>query len=80
VLYADRINWVGMAETDLPFEAEVKTRYHQKPIPATACRMADGRMKVTFTQPVRAITPGQAVVLYQGDSVLCGGRILTSES
>ena len=36
----------------------------------------DGTVEVTFDQPQRAITPGQAVVLYDGDTVLGGGTIL----
>jgi tRNA-specific 2-thiouridylase len=53
-----------------------KIRYAHK---GTACVLtpeADGRIKVQFQEPVRAITPGQAVVFYEQDYVLGGGSIL----
>lgn len=51
-----------------------KIRYRSPAVPASA-RVQDGRMEVTFDTPQRAITPGQSVVLYQGDTVVGGGII-----
>lgn len=58
-----------------PIRIKAKTRSRQTEQPATAYPMADGRVKVLFDQPQRAITPGQAVVLYDGDTVVGGGTI-----
>jgi len=52
-----------------------KVRYRSPDTPATVSMLQDGRVLVTFDQPQRAITPGQAVVFYQGDEVLGGGLI-----
>ena len=43
---------------------------------ATVTVLADGHVHLVFDEPQRAITPGQAVVLYDGDTVLGGGTIL----
>lgn len=51
------------------------TRYRHAPQPATAHITEDGLLYLEFDAPQRAITPGQAVVLYDGDLVLSGGTI-----
>ena len=51
-------------------------RYHQREQAATVTVLSDGRVHLVFDEPQRAITPGQAVVLYGGDTVLGGGTIL----
>ena len=48
-------------------------------IPAVPYPLLDGSVRVVFDEPQRAITPGQAVVLYDGDFVLGGGRIVNAE-
>ncbi len=68
-------NWFPFDSLREPLRVEAKTRYRQAQQPATAYPMADGRVRVVFDQPQRAITPGQAVVLYQGDLVVGGGTI-----
>ena len=51
----------------------------QKEAPATVTPIDEKRVKVVFDEPQRGITPGQAVVFYDGDQVLGGGRILRSK-
>ena len=53
-----------------------KTRYNQVEQSATVYPLDDGKIKVIFDTPQRAITKGQAVVMYQGEFVLGGGTIL----
>ena len=51
------------------------TRYRQKEFAATAVPLPRRRLRLDFDAPQRAVTPGQAVVLYDGDLVLGGGTI-----
>ena len=74
-LTANEMYWlVGVAPVS-PFRCTAKTRYSQKECPATAEILPDGRLRLIFDEAQRAITPGQAVVLYSGDEVLGGGTI-----
>jgi tRNA-specific 2-thiouridylase len=54
---------------------EAQIRYRHAPAAARVEPLADGRARVRFDEPQRAITPGQAVVLYDGDALLGGGWI-----
>lgn len=78
-LIADRLNFLvdRPAET---FRAQVKIRYLHRATPATVEFVEPDRVRVMFDQPQRAITPGQAVVFYDGDVVLGGGWIDGTES
>jgi len=78
-LYANRLNF--MAESDIEGEIEVvaKIRYNHKGARCKIKKLEDDFIKCQFDEPQRAITPGQAVVFYQGDYVLGGGTILYSE-
>ncbi len=58
-----------------PMAVTAKTRHSQHEQGATVYPEADGTVRVVFDSPQRAITPGQAVVLYQGDLVIGGGTI-----
>ena len=58
-----------------PMEVTARARYNQKEQPATVYPEENGSARVVFHQPQRAMTPGQAVVLYQGDLVVGGGTI-----
>ena len=49
--------------------------YRHKEQPATATIFADGKARIVFDEPQRAITPGQSAVLYDGEIVLGGGII-----
>ena len=74
-LTACRVNWISGEVPAEPVRCQARTRYSHHEVDAVAEAQPDGRMKVTFDQSVRAITAGQAVVLYRGDEVLGGGTI-----
>lgn len=73
---AKEVNWVSVACTDQPLRVEAKIRYNQKPQPATLYPQDQQCMTVVFDAPQRAATPGQALVCYSGDLLLCGGVIV----
>ena len=74
-LTACRVNWIaGDAPCD-PVRCTAKTRYSQTEADATAEALPDGRLRLRFDVPQRAVTAGQAVVLYRGEEVLGGGTI-----
>lgn len=76
-LTACDFNWISLEEPPKsPITVGVRTRYHAKESRAEAVANADGTVTVRFEQPQRAIAPGQAVVLYDGDIVVGGGRIV----
>jgi len=58
-----------------PMRCQARIRHQHRPAPATACLTDDGMLSVTFDEPQSAVTPGQAIVLYDGDRVLGGGWI-----
>lgn len=75
-LFCDRINFMGMENLENPRRVWAKVRYAHK---GEWCKIRmDGtdRIFCEFEKPVRAITPGQAVVFYDGEYVLGGGTIL----
>jgi tRNA-specific 2-thiouridylase len=69
------LNLISVSELNEPVRATVKTRYSQKETPATLYPPENGRMLVLFDTPQRAVTPGQAAVFYDGDTVIGGGTI-----
>ena len=74
-LEADDWNWIPFPELTKPMQVEAKARYNQPPRPATVYPGENGIARVVFDEPQRALTPGQAVVLYDGDLVVGGGTI-----
>lgn len=74
-LTAERVNWLSIPEPDGPLPVTAKTRYSQRETAATVEPLPGGRIRMVFAEPQRAITPGQAVVFYDGDLVLGGGTI-----
>ena len=74
-LYARDVNWVSIPQPEREIRVQAKIRYRHEPQPAAAKMTEGGLLQVTFDTPQRAITKGQAVVLYDGDLVLGGGRI-----
>ena len=75
---AGDFNWIAMDAPSGPVRCRARARYHQPEQPATAYAEADGTVRVEFDQAQRALTPGQAIVLYDGDTLLGGGTILYS--
>jgi tRNA-uridine 2-sulfurtransferase len=76
-LLADRVSWVaGRAPDDGPFEASVRIRYRGDDVAAVIEPIADERIRVEFRTPQRAVAPGQSAVIYLGDELLGGGRIV----
>ena len=78
-LLASHVNWISGQIPAVPVRCAAKTRYSQVETPCTAYPLPDGGLRVVFDLPQRAITAGQAVVLYDGDEVLGGGTIEKSE-
>lgn len=74
-LRAEGMNWFPFDTPDGPRRCTVKTRHSQRETPATVHPLENGGALVEFDVPQRAVTPGQAVVLYDGDYVLGGGTI-----
>jgi tRNA-specific 2-thiouridylase len=74
-LIARDVNWVAWPGIIGPERAQVKIRNRHVAASATISPAEDGRVKVEFDQPQRAVTPGQAAVFYDGDLVLGGGWI-----
>ena len=74
-LQADDLNWISIPSLNDPIRCRAKVRYRQKEQWATVSPEEEGRVRVTFDEPQRAITPGQAVVFYDGDTVIGGGTI-----
>ena len=75
-LTANDFNWIAYDVPPRELRATARVRYHQREQAATATVLEDGYVHLVFDEPQRAITPGQAVVLYDGDTVLGGGTIL----
>jgi len=73
-LSATNLSWVSGKAPREPINITAKIRY-KSPETAAELSIRDGRAEVQFVKPQRAITPGQAVVFYQGDAVLGGGTI-----
>ena len=74
-LIACQINWSGLDVLEKNLRAQARVPYMDRGADALVSLEENGKIKVTFDQPKRAITPGQSVVIYDGDDVLCGGII-----
>jgi tRNA-uridine 2-sulfurtransferase len=74
-LSASRMNWLIDEPDSTPRNCLAKIRYRHAPTPAIVRALPGGHAEVRFSEPQSAVTPGQAVVFYEGDRVLGGGWI-----
>jgi len=74
-LIASEVSLVYQSKLDETEEVEAKIRYRSQPVEATITPLEDGKVEVRFKRPQKAVTPGQAVVFYKGDTVFGGGII-----
>ena len=69
------INLISVESIPAPLRVKARVRYRQKEQPATVLQTGPDELRVVFDQPQRAVTPGQSLVLYDGDTVVGGGKI-----
>ena len=72
-LFVKNTNWIS--DIKFPLKVMAKIRYRHKPASATISKQKNNRIKVVFSKPQRAITPGQSIVFYNGQELLGGGII-----
>ena len=75
-LLAGHVSYISKDHLEEPTQVQTRIRYNMEEAPATVNPLSNSRVQVRFKKPQRAITPGQAVVFYQGDAVLGGGTIV----
>lgn len=75
-LCADSLNFMSIPELEGEMKVTAKIRYSHKGAPCTIRKMDGDKVICQFHEPVRAITPGQAAVFYDGDLVVGGGTII----
>lgn len=71
--YAEDVNWISGNAPGSEIKCKVKIRYRQPEQDAVVKPISETAVRIIFDQPQRAITPGQAAVIYDGDTVLGGG-------
>ncbi len=74
-LLAKNVNWMSKCEPNEEIEGTAKVRYKDEPSPALLKWKGSDLIEVHFIEPKRAITPGQSVVFYENDEIVCGGII-----
>ena len=75
-LDAENINLIPVDKLDAPIRAQVKIRYSDPGHAATVHQITENRLHIEFDEAKRAITKGQAAVIYDGDTVIGGGTIV----
>lgn len=78
-VYGEKLNWIAGELPKEPLSVVARVRYHGKDQPATLHFQGDGKILAEFSVPQRAVTPGQAIVFYQGEKMLGGAEIVRGE-
>jgi tRNA-uridine 2-sulfurtransferase len=73
-LIASHMNWL-VSPPAAPVEAVCKIRYRHHPVACTIRPLPEGKAEIRFAEPEKSVTPGQAAVIYDGETVLGGGWI-----
>ncbi len=74
-LVCDNLNFMAWEDVEGDRRATVKIRYGHAGTPATVRRIGEDQLECVFDTPVRAVTPGQAAVIYDDEMVACAGEI-----
>ena len=75
MLKADQLNFMAVSDLKEPRRVFAKIRYNHKGAWGIGEKTGEDEITCVFEEPIRAVTPGQAVVLYDGEYVLGGGTI-----
>ena len=78
-LKANQVNHMAVDHFEVGQKVTARIRYNHGGAKAVISEVTEDSFSLTFEEPVRAVTPGQAVVLYDGDYVLGGGTICRKE-
>lgn len=73
---ANELNFISVEDITEPIRIKAKIRYNQAEQWATASKLGNDKIKVVFDEPQRAVTKGQVLVMYDGDTVVGGGTII----
>jgi tRNA-specific 2-thiouridylase len=79
-LRSEPAHWIAGAPPATQFTATAQTRYRQADEPCEVRVLESGSLHVQFTSPQRAVTPGQSLVLYEGEVCLGGAVILSTDA
>lgn len=77
-LLAGKLNLISEERLSAPLRCSVRIRYRQQEQPAVITQLDENTIRVEFDRPQRAVAPGQAVVFYDGDTVVGGATILSA--
>ena len=80
LLWSEAAHWIAGAPPAARFECTAQTRYRQLDEPCEVAVEEDGTLHVRFARPQRAVTPGQSLVLYHGDTCLGGAVIAATDA
>ncbi|TKS54003.1 tRNA 2-thiouridine(34) synthase MnmA [Luteimonas yindakuii] len=78
--WTEDMHWIAGRPPQARFRALAQTRYRQPPEACDVAVRDDGTLEVHFDRPQRAVTPGQSLVLYDGDECLGGGVIAATDA
>jgi tRNA-uridine 2-sulfurtransferase len=79
-LWSEAAHWIAGTAPAARFECTAQTRYRQRDEACTVSVRGDGTLHVAFARPQRAVTPGQSLVLYDGEECLGGAVIARTDA